>query len=46
MAAWPDIVERADGSSAMGLNEATAVELLNGDVLINSRNYQQGKIVG
>jgi sialidase-1 len=38
--------ERVDGSSAQGLNEATAVELPSGDVMINSRNYQGGQPVG
>jgi sialidase-1 len=38
--------ERVDGSSAQGLNEATAVELPSGDVMINSRNYQEGQPVG
>jgi len=40
------ITLREDGSSAKGLNEATAVELSDGSVLINSRNYQDGKLVG
>lgn len=37
---------RDDGSSAKGLNEATAVELEDGSVMINSRNYQQQKVAG
>jgi sialidase-1 len=37
---------RQDGSSAKGLNETMAVELENGDVLHNCRNYQNGKVVG
>lgn len=37
---------RIDGQSTQGLNEATAVELENGDVLINSRNYIHKKPVG
>jgi hypothetical protein len=31
--------KRWNGTSARGLNEASAVELENGDVMINSRNY-------
>ena len=34
------ITTRADGTPARGLNEATAVELVDGQVLVNSRNYQ------
>lgn len=34
------ITTRWDGSSARGLNEATAVELADGRVLVNSRNYR------
>ena len=37
---------RQDGSSAKGLGEATAVELEDGSVMINSRNYQNGTVVG
>ncbi len=33
---------RQNGASAKGLSEAIAVELENSDVLINSRNYQDG----
>lgn len=40
------ITVREDGSSARGLNEATAVELEDGSLLINSRAYQDGKPVG
>ncbi len=40
------ITTRDDGSSALGLNEAMAVELENGAVMVNSRNYQHGKVVG
>lgn len=40
------VSRREDGSSAKGLNETMAVELENGDVLINSRNYQDGKVAG
>jgi sialidase-1 len=38
--------ERVDGSSPQGLNEAIAVELENGDLMINSRNYLDGAPVG
>ena len=42
-----DVIQlREDGSSAKGLNEATAVELDDGSLMINSRNYQNGKGVG
>jgi sialidase-1 len=37
---------RVDGSSAQGLNESTAVELESGNILINSRNYQNRRPVG
>ena len=37
---------RRDGSSAKGLNEAMAVELENGSMLLNSRNYQGDEVVG
>ncbi len=37
---------RIDGTSPQGLNEAIAVELENGDVLINSRNYIDKQPVG
>ena len=37
---------RGDGSSAKGLGEATAVELVDGSIMVNSRNYQNGKAVG
>jgi sialidase-1 len=37
---------RENGASRRGLGESCAVELENGDVLINSRNYQDGKPVG
>ncbi len=40
------ITERWDGSPARGLNEATAVELVDGGVLVNSRNYQHEQRVG
>ncbi len=40
------ISQRVNGSIPKGLNETMAVELENGDVLINSRNYQDGKVVG
>ena len=40
------IFTRLDGSSAKGLGEATAVELSDGAVMINSRNYQHGQAVG
>ena len=40
------ITVREDGGSAKGLNEATAVELDDGSVLINSRNYRRGELVG
>jgi sialidase-1 len=40
------IGNRADGTSAKGLGEPMAVALDNGEVLINSRNYQDGKVVG
>ena len=33
---------RSNGASSKGLSEAMAVELENGDILINSRNYQDG----
>jgi hypothetical protein len=37
---------RANGADPRGLGEATAVELENGDVMINSRNYLDGKPYG
>jgi sialidase-1 len=37
---------RFDGTSAQGLDEATAVELEDGSVLVNSRNYQDRHPVG
>ncbi len=37
---------RVDGTSAKGLGEATAAELEDGRILINSRNYQRGTVVG
>ena len=37
------ITTRWDGSPANGLNEATAVELADGRVLVNSRNYRDGQ---
>jgi sialidase-1 len=40
------IATRGDGSPARGLNEATAVELADGRVLVNSRNYQDEQPVG
>ena len=40
------ITGREDGSSAIGLGEAMSVELENGAVMVNSRNYQHGKVVG
>jgi sialidase-1 len=40
------ICRRADGSSAQGLGEPMALALDNGQVLVNSRNYQYGKLVG
>jgi sialidase-1 len=40
------IATREDGSNAKGLNEAMAVELESGAIMVNSRNYQGGKIVG
>ena len=40
------IKTRGDGTPARGLNEATAVELTDGRVLVNSRNYQQERPVG
>ena len=42
----PTISLRNDGKAAVGLNEAMSVELQNGNILINSRNYQDDKIVG
>ena len=39
------ITTRWDGSPARGLNEATAVELADGRVLVNSRNYRDGEPV-
>lgn len=42
----PVIERREDGSSAKGLNEAAAAELSDGSLLICSRNYQQGSLVG
>jgi sialidase-1 len=42
----PEIVRRVDGTSAKGINEAMAVELSDGRILINSRNYQDDKPVG
>ncbi len=42
----PEISVRADGTSAQGLNEAMAVELSDGRILINSRNYQNGRAIG
>ena len=39
------ITTRWDGSPAYGLNEATAVELADGRVLVNSRNYRDGEPV-
>ncbi len=42
----PEIVRRVDGTPAKGLNEATAVELSNGRILVNSRNYQYEQPVG
>ncbi len=42
----PEIDVRADETSAQGLNEAMAVELNDGRILINSRNYQNGRAVG
>jgi sialidase-1 len=42
----PAIERREDGSSAKGLNEAAAAELPDGSVLVCSRNYQQGALVG
>ena len=44
--AGPCISVRSDGSSAKGLGEATAVELTDGSIMVNSRNYQAGKVVG
>ena len=40
------ISRRADGSSATGLNEATAVELADGAIMVNSRNYRNANVVG
>lgn len=40
------IEEREDGSDAAGLNEATAVELESGAILVNSRHYRDGRVVG
>lgn len=42
----PDIEDRADGTSAKGLNEAIAVELSDGRIMINSRNYRNQHPVG
>ncbi len=42
----PEIDVRADGTTAQGLNEAMAVELSDGRIVINSRNYQLGQAVG
>ena len=39
------ITTREDGTPARGLNEATAVELADGCVLVNSRNYQDERPV-
>jgi Neuraminidase (sialidase) len=36
----PTITMRSDGSPAKGLNEATVVELSDGRIMVNSRNYQ------
>jgi hypothetical protein len=41
----PTITTRADGSPATGLNEATAVELADGSIMVNSRNYRDGQPV-
>jgi sialidase-1 len=38
----PTIAVRDDGMPAVGLNEATVVELPGGQVLVNSRNYREG----
>jgi sialidase-1 len=40
------VSRRQDGSSAKGLNKTMAVELENGNVLVNSPNYQNGKVFG
>ena len=40
------ITVRWDSSSARGLNEATVVELVDGKILVNSRNYQHEQRVG
>lgn len=39
------ITTREDGTPARGLNEATAVDLIDGCVLVNSRNYQDDRPV-
>ena len=40
------VFARQDGSNAKGLNETMAVELESGDVMLNSRNYQNEQVVG
>jgi sialidase-1 len=42
----PEIEQRIDGTTAKGLNEAMAVQLNDGRILINSRNYQDEQPVG
>ncbi|MCB9137542.1 MAG: exo-alpha-sialidase [Caldilineaceae bacterium] len=42
----PDVLVRADGASAQGLNEAMAAELDDGRIVINSRNYRDGEPAG